>query len=126
MGTYTLAGFSSLIVPLIAMLILAKRHWDKTLELKRAAQDHRLLKWEQGKEIYEALRVWRDADKLSRGDLDEIVALREDREMWNTCERFTQEEKLLLISAGYTLEIAEDALNGLGLESLKIQSALAK
>lgn len=125
MEIYTLAGVSVAMVFFGVIFLGVSRKWNKAFELAKRDRLQRLSNWEQGQEIYKALKSSRDIAKLNSGDLDEIVALRGERDAWNDCENFTQDQKLILIFAGFNLETATEAVRVLGWDALKIQSKLA-
>jgi hypothetical protein len=96
------------------------------VERGESERSERIRIWEDKKEIYTALRNHSDFVEVGKGNLDAINRLYSLRERWYSLTGFSQEEKLLLVSAGYPIEAASDVYAKLDIEALKIQALLGR
>jgi hypothetical protein len=96
------------------------------VERGESERSERIAVWKDKQEIYTALRNGSDFVEVNKGNLDTINRLYSLRDRWYDLAGFSQEEKLLLISAGYAMETAEDAFVKLGLDALRVQAELSR
>lgn len=80
-------------------------------------------KLEERSELYVAIQNRAELFDINKDDIKAIIDL---RDKWSGLKKLSHESKLLLISAGYSLEMANIAFTTLDLEALKVQAELAK
>jgi len=93
--------------------------------VKEAERSTRISVWEQKRAISDAISDMEEFDAARYGDLEAIKAKTALRDGWYELTNFSMEEKLLLIASGYKPCMATIVFSDLGLEALKVQSALS-
>jgi hypothetical protein len=108
-------------------LVLEYRLANLTIKKEEQERVKRIAIWKDKQAIYTALRNHSYFVEVDNGNLmDAINRLYSLRDRWYDLTGFSQEEKLLLISAGYAMETAEDAFAKLGLDALRVQAELSR
>ena len=77
---------------------------------------------EQRSELYVAIQNKSEFFGIDKDDIAGIMKLRDE---WSSFKNITHEQKLLLILAGYKIDMSKKVLSGLDMEALRVQVGLS-
>jgi hypothetical protein len=92
-------------------------------KMERVFASREARRLDERSELYQVIQNRAALFNINKDDIRAIIDLRDS---WYALKKLSHEEKLLLISAGYSVETAIKAFATLDIEALKVQAELTK